>query len=390
MSHPNQLDKILYFIKSLEFIVGCCFSLETVRMSKELCSRTKRSARLMAVRTVSGKSHDDVRQSDQQMAEVDQVSGILTLNDDCLLEAFSYLETDDLCAVGGCCQRFSYLAYLIVEKRFRKEDYLCLPREIDEEDSEEAALILKTFGRFVTHLHIGNLNASFGFIRCCQIFRDAGKFVSLLNNCTSLRSLRLERVPLSGIPVWRLEKIFRNIEALELVRCDVSTPKLASMLKRSKRLKHFILGTLIADKYVESDLCSTILNYGANYETLRIKSNALGDINPSRLPIFLKHLVQLKNLKVLEFGNYSMDASDIKMLEKFASLKELTLGNFISSDKFFKAINESVKLKVVKLLELAESIKDELLVSLTDFEVTVCKSEWNGHTYYTYTFSRKK
>lgn len=366
--------------------------------SKELCSRTNRSARVAAARSVAINRNEDGHQAlaaepsrNLELIEVpvaqDERSSIMSLNDDCFLEIFSHLTLKDLCAVKDCCQRFSYLADSVVQTKSRKKKYVYLPNTQNEESIDEIrendAPTLVKFGQFIANLRI---TCSFG--RYTSFKRS--EFVSIMKSCTSLKSLNLTG-RLWLVPVRELRTCFRNIETLELDECCVNTRKLVALLRACQNLKHYIQENVYhyEESYVPSDLCSAIIKYGQNYETIRLKRSSLKTITPSQFLDFVKQLNQLSKLKNIEFGDlweHSVTVSDMIFLAKCDSLEELILEQFTPSDEFFKTVNNFAKLKLLKLSSNTE-IQSEIMASATDFAITSLPSQPYGK--YTYTLKRK-
>lgn len=137
--------------------------------STELCLRTKRCEPACLVPVKDGhhsnqnKTPGRSEKSEQCANEVttSQNRNITELNDNCLLETFSHMQTIDLCAVKGCCSRFSYLAESVVEKRFRSNGYLEIPNTYCT-----ASAILVAFGKFITDLRVSDVKPWLGEDKC--------------------------------------------------------------------------------------------------------------------------------------------------------------------------------------------------------------------------------
>lgn len=349
--------------------------------TKILCSRTRRSARIDAARSVTTKPYDvdeiaadsstqnhserDIEIMPEQPieSEIRQVEEgiILSLNDDCLLEIFSYLKMTELCAVKDCCRRFSELAISVVQNGFRNkkyDEYLSLPSKPrpSDEDFAEKALMDAKFGKFIT---------------CVEIFgrhKDAWKIGPILKNCTSLKSLRLRNVSLGMVPVTKLKKMFKNIETLELLRCRVSLRKLAGILNAIKSLKHLLIYGRMS---VSSDLLSAIAEH-ENIESVRLRITGLHDANAAHHIAYAKQLQPLRNLKSLELLYIPAGHSFVAAMHELAaidSLEELTLSWFIPDEEIFNTLDMFANLKLFTI-HTYKDIKDVVLTAATQFVAT--------------------
>lgn len=324
--------------------------------SKALCSRTASSARVAAARTVAGKSTEGESQSTHQSAPEssentaknelvvaqNQTSTILSLNDDCLLQIFSQLDLEDLCAVKDCCQRLKYLAICDAQRRFRKN--VCVRIAVcDGVVRLTSALLLAKLGRFITRLKMSGYP---NYNRFGQRFLDQA--ILLIKTCISLKCLWLYGVDLKNIPITKLKIVFANIETIVLENCPHRPRKLDGMLNASKMVKHFIAESNKMDQgYLLSALCSAIVEHGMEYETVRLNGMVLHDITMTQ---FLE-IMQLSKVRNLEINNELKEftSSDVNLLGRLDSLKELTLNDFIPTVDFFTAIYGFSNWEVLKL-----------------------------------------
>lgn len=380
--------------------------------SKQLCSRSRRSARIAAACSVAVKSNEDEGHSDNKIvatpssnqvecaapATQSQSFTILTLNDDCLLEIFEHLKVSDLFAITDTCQRFRQLAYRRVEKVFRKDDYVYLPKRktvptliagtIRKWDRivplyEESALTLAKFGKVFTRLSIEG-DYFYGFIRFCNGHENGLNFATAMQNCSVLKCLRFKKLVLQEIPVPKLNKVFRNIEILEVLGCRATTRKLIGMLKGTKKLKHLNLQTYITtdtDLLITdlcTDLCLAIIEYGKTLESLRLLSS-ICNIKTTEFVKFLNQLRELKNLKILRFKyftDFRINVSHIDILAKSDSLEELHFGHCLADEEFFKALDNISNLKSCKFTTEI-NITEAVTVHATHFDITTVRNPFS-------------
>lgn len=211
-------------------------------MSWKECSRICRSARIAAACSVyikpmkadhqlkQGVAAEPSKHSDEPDAPCTQNDNnchLVSLNDDCLRQIFGKLETKDLFAISDASRRFTNLAYQTAEKRFRKDEYICIPNNENNllsdrfasyhmrfvAYSDSASMLIK-FGQFITHLHIDG--RSDFIVTCNRRQFNCWNFGEMINHCKSLKSLRFRNVELWRVQFAEAKRILRTIEMLEM------------------------------------------------------------------------------------------------------------------------------------------------------------------------------
>lgn len=339
---------------------------------KEMCSRTRRSARIAAARLVANKAKDAKLDADQQTATESSVENtvdmekdtvqerdvsLLSLNDDCLLTIFSYLKMKDLFALKDCC----FLASFIVEKSFRKKkfnEYFCLPSKprSSDTDFEEKALMATTFGELINHVEIVGRA------------KDSWRIGSVLKDCTQIKSFRLRNVAMGIIPVSKLKAMFENIETLELLRCRVSTRKLVRILSATKSLKHLMIHGKMP---MSSDLLSAIVEH-KNIESIRLRMTGIYNVSATEFRSYaeqLQPLQKLKSLEILYIRYPEIIAPAMDVLAKIDSLEELTLSWFKPTVDFIQRLDTFPNLKTVKIYTYKD-IPDKVIDAAHNFTVS--------------------
>lgn len=346
--------------------------------SKELCSRARRSARIAAARSVATKPKYVEPDSDQEMASEpsveefvvnlieneivqEEAGSLLSLNDDCLLKVFSYLEMKDLCALRDSCCRLSNLALTIVLKGLHRNefnDYFCLPSKPrpSDKDFEEKALMATKFGEFFNHVEIvGRV-------------KDSWRIGAVLKNCTSVKSFRLRNVAMGIVPVYKMKAMFENIETLELLRCRISTRKLVRILNATKSLKHILIHGKME---MSSDLLSAIVEH-ENIESIRLRITGIYHVTETEMRNYaelLQPLQKLKNLEILYIRYPAMIASAMDVLAKIDSLEELTFSWFKPTVEFIRKLDTFLNLKSFHI-HTYKSIADKIIDAAQNFTVT--------------------
>lgn len=344
--------------------------------SKELCSRTRRSARIAAARSVPTKAKDDELDADQQMATEPSVENtvemekdtvqeqdapLLSLNDDCLLAIYSYLKMEDLCALKDCCQRLSFLALFIVERAFRKKkfnEYFCLPSKPrpSDTDFEEKALMAFKFGELINHVEIVGRA------------KDSWRIGPVLKDCTFIKSFRLRNVAMGIIPVVKLKAMLANIETLELLCCRVSTRKLFRILNSTKSLKHLLIHGKMP---MSSDLLSAIVEH-ENIESICLRMTGIYNVSAEEFRSYaeqLQPLQKLKNLEILYIRYPEIIAPAMDVLAKIDSLEELTLSWFKPTVDFIQRLATFRNLRTFKIYTYKD-IPDKIVDAAHNFTVT--------------------
>lgn len=324
------------------------------------------NARLTAV-------HAQPKNTDQSEEAVSSLIDIPPLNDDCLLEIFSYLDTLDLCTVKYCSLRFSGLADSVVQKRFREENYVTLPGP--ESNFVEASRIIETFGRFLNRLHIENCTS---FLQ----FKGGSGFISMMQKC-NLKSLELRGVDTWNVPVEAFKQVNRNIKMLDpkikMYKFEI-TPMIVEILKVAKMLKHLTIEKMTTSIQNQSKILSVIIMDHANLETLRLKMfpSGMNLLSSAHLVQYVQHLRKLKKLKDLELG-YSKIHSIFGFIRPFSQIID-------EMKKLGRHLNEFTSLEKFTL-HIDDDMSDAITSTANNFVGTVGAD--NDHPFFTINLLRK-
>lgn len=234
-----------------------------------------------------------------------------SLNDDCLLEVFSFLPMKDLWYdVGMCCRKFSALADAVVKKKCRTERFT-----FNYSDARDTGIVSR-FG--------GSMRNMFVF----QTYRENRECDSLtwLKHCASLRTLEIQNMRL----IYDSECFvaFGKLEKLTLDRCFGNQQQYEHIITACKNLKSIRLVNWWNDAPYD------VLAYLATLTKVeRITSHH--DITKS--PLSAKHLPKIAELTKLKFlcfniGDCDQYTSYLYALSGSQSLEELVLNvNFVDS-----------------------------------------------------------
>lgn len=255
--------------------------------------------------TRSGIHLDEV----QQLEKCDENAEIPLINDDCLLDIFSYLPNRDLLSISDCDHRFKALADIAASDKYKKEKFW-----FNYSDARDASLI-RRFGKFMREISAVNAYGNY-----------AQHKLSWLKHCTSLKTLTIREMI-----VWRVEgelaKTVGNLENLTLDRFDGSLCSLGTFLRACKSLKSI---NIILDRefYYEpftkqGELLSHVTQL-LDIEKISIIFDTRSWLTPHIHEI--AKIAQLKKLKFLkmEFDGYNY-AKVVDVLSGSQSLEELVL-----------------------------------------------------------------
>lgn len=310
---------------------------------------------------------------DENAAMVSPNKNVPQLNDDCLLEIFSYLSATDLCAVRDCSRRLWGLAETTVEKIWKRVIHAAGVVDIAAHIGEELSIVAK-FGKLIPHLSINDKSVFFQ--------EKADSLGTALEYCTSLKTLKLRAMDLSLIPL----NILKNIEELELGGCTGGDRLHFKIIKACKMLKHLKMAMNPKERLV------TAINELSNIESVCwIVYSATNSTFVNEVK-FLSKLKKLKKLQVYgytgyTFRGYSLSyrfpqvSETIRVLAKNSSLEELDISYFDPDDHFFKALNKFANLKRCELSTYVE-IPEASLAAATNFGI----EKRNGENFLQYEY----
>lgn len=266
---------------------------------------------------------------------------ILSLNDDCILEIFSYLKLENLFRIKDCCRRFSSLADYTVGKRCKTE-YVCLPAK---QSPADAAAILIEFGDVIKHLQIDDENR---FIRFCN--QNGNKFNSMIENCKNLKCLRLKNVSFGKVGFMKLKQKLKDIEALELYNCDLTSMHVNEFLKTCPKLTNFTIYG--AASPITSDMCSSIIRNGSALESITFR-NCRYEVSTNEFFKFINDLRRLENLKNVYIGRVRQRLILpllLVLVKSNSQLEKIAFSGFIpKNSEFFDLLKQMKHLESCQL-----------------------------------------
>lgn len=145
---------------------------------------------------------------------------LLDLNDDCLLEIFNYLSTEDLCAIKLTNQRLWNLAEYYFQSFYLNKEKVVRLKNLA---GGRLKVVLKHCGEFARHLVIESPRRYSDL----DDFNENGSgqcdtYISHLiaEYCTDkLKTLRLDNVYISGFASCNLTSVLNNLLAIDLYKC---------------------------------------------------------------------------------------------------------------------------------------------------------------------------
>lgn len=282
---------------------------------------------------------------------------LLALNDDCFLELFKYLSTEDLCAVKQTNQRL----WNLVEYYFQSI-YLVKETEVRLKSLDGVKLkeVLHHCGQFIRKLSIDsprrysdlddfNENGS----------GDRDTYISHLiaKHCTDkLTTLRLMNIFISGLASSNLSRVLNNLETIELTKCygDADQfmshcPNIQTIIQRNCAF------------FLTFDRNYLLQNEHRNLQRLIIHNENQTDLVPEVLVVFFENL---RNLKCFHYINrYAPTPTELLpiIIQSAKDLEELCIELETFSTAFVSDLRCLHDLSSLKRLEFNT---DEIPVTL--------------------------
>lgn len=348
-----------------------------------------------------------------QVAEVrrneNDPSTISSLNDDCLLEVFSNLSAINLGAIKRSSRRFSKVADLAAQHRYRDETFeYCT--SADHGTSHSACVAaLREFGPFMRHIRIEMDCFCRNYDRA--IYGSAGfgphncsgeQMLTELAGCTHLKSLCLVRVQLHNVSTRKVSRTLaglQHLETLQLIECAGLESNISRLVKSCRTLKYLTVHAKELFSWISGVTDDLLADLGKqqtleyiSFKTSDFQSNFVANV------MELRHLNGLKKLE-LECGeslNPYLDlAPAIDALAATDSLDELILKDLMPTDAIGRALDRFSHLKVCVIL-CDSKIADDVLASTKNFKRTVrlehhtCKILNHTEQWHTLTLLRKE
>lgn len=344
---------------------------------------------------------------------------MLDLNDDCLIDVFSYLNFNDLVSVNQTCIRFQPLSEHVFRKKHTAINLTDTPID-DYSNVDESSFTL---------LQIRNLFVSFGpQIQKLKVASNSFKQENryrvldlLIRSCTSLRVLCLTGFYIKESLYKINTTFFSHLEDLSLTLCEVcdsikrvfsqchelrkltiqsdsnltgsciaiSFPRLESMKLvmnsdiETRHLNTFIklnlqltsLKIIHCRNCIFDDIFPKIATFLPNLEVLNIEIEFFHDFNHN-----IMHLLQLNHLRELQLNcsRYSVSAF-VEALAAKQQIEVLHLSDGLLNDNLIDAITKCKKLTSLKLCSMPNvhnRFLSELarnLPLLNDFHVSKCQ-----------------
>lgn len=261
-------------------------------------------------------------------------STILSLNDDCLLEIFSYVGVTDLVYnIGPSCRRLRTLADDAVREKCRKECFYYFVQ-----DRKDAAIV-KRFGDCMREIYVNGSNC-----------RSDLHSLAWLSVCSSLKSLKFSNMDLKYEWSWECLKTLNGLEHLDLERCNShsSTLSMESIILSCKKLKSISIMCQPENMpYKLLDLISRI----ESIERITIKTWG-SPINGISIYVreYATKFARLTKLKYLHIDCMHFDCEHfIRALSGSQSLEELSLYTNYLNNGLMAALDTFESLKSCRI-----------------------------------------
>lgn len=272
---------------------------------------------------------------------------LLALNDDCFLELFKYLSTEDLCAIKQTNQRL----WNLVEYYFQSV-YLLKENEVRLKllDGVKLKEVLNHCGKYVRKLLIESPRRysdldDFNEDGC----GDRDTYISHLiaKHCSDkLNTLRLESIFISGLASSNLSRVLNNLDTIELNKCygDADQfmshcPNIQTIIQRNCAF------------FLTFDRNYLLQNEHRNLEQLIIHNENQTDLVPEVLVIFFENRRKLKKFHYI--NRYAPTPTELlpTIIESAKDLEELCIELETFSTEFVSDLRCLHELTSLKRLE---------------------------------------
>lgn len=320
--------------------------------------------------------------------EQDHYGTLFMLNDDCLMEIFSYVDLRDLQTLAGVCWRFKSICENMYTryKSLDLEPYGYMP--------------LREF-----HLMLHNVGTSLQSLK--MSFKPEVEWLVLLAKyCKSLRSFSFEGYS-TRFNVKRIRGIFRNLQRLDLIDCGLSDKCLSCLLHASRRTletasvleelnisrNNNLTGSALVDivglKAIDMNLCRQLqpeffLKFVAKNKNLcKLSIIDCEHLDKTCIEAIASHLLELEELQVSDI--YDDDYLDPLLKIQHLWCLKIDYSSSIR-DKYWGTgkigqLKHLEKLQMVSLYPIKnQDVIDiiEQCVHLKEFNVSECCIEYIG------------
>lgn len=272
---------------------------------------------------------------------------MMALNDDCFLELFKYLSTQDLCAVKQTNQRL----WNLVEYYFQSI-YLHKERDVRliNLDGQQLKNVLEHCGKLIRHLTIDtprlysdldDLNRNGTRNRDTYISHLIAKYCS-----DKLKRLRLENVFISGLATSDLRRVLSNLDTIDLNKCYGDADQ---FVKHCPNIRTIIQRNCAFFLTIQRNYL--LQNEHRHLERLIIYNENQTDLMPE---VFLVFFSSPRNLKYLHYINrYSPTPTDMlpTIIQSAKCLEELCIELETFSTTFISDLRCVLELSKLKRLE---------------------------------------
>lgn len=221
---------------------------------------------------------------------------LLTLNDDCFLDLFNYLSTEDLCAIRQTNQRLWNLVEFYFQSLHLNKGKEVRLKNLDGSQLKE---VLKHCGPFIRKLAIdsprrySDLN-DFDENGCVDCDTHISHLIA--KYCTNkLNTLRLESVFISGLALSNLTRVLCNLDTIELNKCYGDVNQFMSQCPNIQTIIHRNCAF-----FLTFDRNYLLQNEHRNLQRLIVHNENQTDLVPE---VLLKYFEKKRNLKCFHYIN---------------------------------------------------------------------------------------
>lgn len=308
---------------------------------KKVILKSKKAAKKPMQRTSNRVAVADRNESMRHLVQSrpaeneEKATTILSLNDDCLMEIFSYVGVTDLVFnISASCRRLRTLADDAIREKCRKECFYYFLQ--DRKDG----VIIRRFGAYMREIYANGSN-----------YRSDQHSLAWLTGCSSLESLKLVNMTLKYEWTWECMKILNGLEHLVLERCSSDSIMNASeaIIQSCKKLKSISIMNLLEHTPIESLAHISKLNL-KDIERITIKVWGSHSMNRIYTADYGKKLARLTKLKYLHIYLRNMDCERfLRSLSRSKTLEELSLDTNYLNNGLMQTLDTFESLKSCRI-----------------------------------------
>lgn len=303
--------------------------------------------------------------SEAAAAESVTKTKLLGLNDDCLVEIFSYLDAVDLCAVNQIAGRLHRIAQQVFRMHFTTLDLSHISSMVNyyELTLYKARNLFQCFGASIVQLKVAAL--------AFKLEKRSRVVDLIVRHCSNLKSLEFIDFQFRNTRIAHVQKFLGNLHELTLTRCNLQGC-LRNLFRECVQLKSLVIQT-------DTNLNGACLEW----EFPQLESATLtmrDDISLHSFYTFLRMNPQLKSLELYHCDDETFDpiATNLPQLERL-SVEVSYFYDYVENLKSLLQLNHLKELKLNCSLYPISTFVDALAAKDTIEVLHISEGVLNDH-----------